>query len=140
MSCCKTMRRAKAGIPFAIGRLFLHAIETTGIGVGNGRIEGYIPRAFHQSSTVIFRQGNSQMPTLVKPRKKSQRVSANVPKHVKERLEEAAAWRGMSVSEFLISAAVREAEQVIERERLIRLSREDAKLVVSLMTSPPQPG
>ena len=80
------------------------------------------------------------MPTLVKPRKKPHRVSANVPKHVKKRLEEAAAWRGMSVSEFLVSAAVREAEQVIERERLIRLSREDAELVASLMTNPPKPG
>ena len=45
-----------------------------------------------------------------------------------------------AVGEFLISAAVREAEQVIERERLIRLSREDANLVVSLMTNPPKPG
>ena len=35
---------------------------------------------------------------------------------------------------------VREAEQVIERERLIRLSREDAELVFSLMTDPPKPG
>ena len=80
------------------------------------------------------------MPVLVKARKKSHRVTANVPKHVKERLVEAAAWRGVSVSEFLISAAVREAEQVIERERLIRLSREDAELVSSLMSNPPKPG
>ena len=34
------------------------------------------------------------------------------------KIEEAAAWRGVSVSKFLVDAAAKEADQVIQRERL----------------------
>ncbi|MCX7421629.1 MAG: DUF1778 domain-containing protein [Planctomycetia bacterium] len=73
------------------------------------------------------------------PKTKTKKISATLPAHVHERLEEAAAWRGVALSEFLVDAAVREAEQVIERERIIRLSQEDAKLIFSLMKNPPPP-
>lgn len=70
---------------------------------------------------------------------KSKKFSATVPHHVHERLQEAAACRGMTLNEFLVDAALREAEQVIERERQIRLSQEDTKLIFALMANPPAP-
>jgi len=66
-------------------------------------------------------------------------ISAEVPDCLRVKLEEAAQYKGMSIGSFVIDAAVREAEQVIERERLIRLSQEDAALVQSLLDHPPRP-
>ena len=66
-------------------------------------------------------------------------VSAEVPDHLRARIEEAASWKGMTVSNFIADAVAREADQVIEKERLIQLSHEDAELILSLLDNPPQP-
>lgn len=66
-------------------------------------------------------------------------VSAEIPDHLHARIEEAATWKGMTVSSFIADAVAREADQVIEKERLIKLSQEDAELILSLLDSPPQP-
>ena len=66
-------------------------------------------------------------------------VSAEFPDHLRARIEEAATWKGMTVSSFIADAVAREADQVIEKERLIQLSHEDAELISSLLDSPPQP-
>jgi uncharacterized protein (DUF1778 family) len=62
-----------------------------------------------------------------------------MPAHQRAKIEEAAAWRGVPVSSFVIDAAVREAEQVIQKERLIELTRNDAELIASLLDNPPEP-
>ncbi|MCC7420865.1 MAG: DUF1778 domain-containing protein [Planctomycetaceae bacterium] len=67
------------------------------------------------------------------------RISVSIPKGVMARLEEAAALRGVSVAVFLAEAASREADAVIEKERVIQLSREDAELIASLNENPPPP-
>jgi uncharacterized protein (DUF1778 family) len=64
-------------------------------------------------------------------------ISTEVPAHLRAKIEEAAAWRGVSVGNFVADAAAREAEEVIERERLIQLTREDSELVLSLLENPP---
>ncbi len=66
-------------------------------------------------------------------------ISADIPDHLRAKIEEAATWRGMSVSNFIADAAAKEAEQVIERERLIQLSHEDAERILALLDNPPQP-
>ena len=71
--------------------------------------------------------------------KSPSRITASVPGHIRARIEEAAAWRGVSVGAFVAEAASKEAEQVIERERLIHLSREDAEQVAALLENPPSP-
>lgn len=45
----------------------------------------------------------------------------------------------MSLAAFVADAAAKEAEQVIERERLIQLSRDDAEHVAALLENPPAP-
>jgi uncharacterized protein (DUF1778 family) len=67
------------------------------------------------------------------------RVTASVPDHIRARIEEAAAWKGVSVAAFVAEAAASLAEQVIERERSIQLSREDVDLIASLLENPPSP-
>ena len=58
---------------------------------------------------------------------------------MRAKIEEAAAWRGVSVDSFVVEAATKEAEYVIEKERHIQLSRADAELVMSLLDNPPPP-
>jgi uncharacterized protein (DUF1778 family) len=67
------------------------------------------------------------------------RITARVARHVQERLEAAAQWRGVPVNSFVIEAALREADNIIERERLIRLAEADAKFIIRLMEKPPAP-
>jgi uncharacterized protein (DUF1778 family) len=64
---------------------------------------------------------------------------ADIPDHLRAKIEEAAPWKGMSVSTFVANAAAKEAELIIEKERLIQLSREDAELILTLVDDPPQP-
>ena len=68
-----------------------------------------------------------------------QGITARIPRQACARIEEAAAWRGVSVSSFVAEAAAKEAEQVIEKERLLQLSRQDADLLASLLDNPPAP-
>jgi uncharacterized protein (DUF1778 family) len=74
-----------------------------------------------------------------KGRKDSGKITAEIPARVRARIEEAAAWRGVSLNRFLVDAAAREAEHVIEKERLFQLSREDAELMLTLLETPPSP-
>jgi len=66
-------------------------------------------------------------------------ISADVPDHLRAKIEEAATWKGMSVSSSVANAAAKEAEQIIEKERLIQLSQEDAEWILSLLDDGPQP-
>jgi len=72
-------------------------------------------------------------------RRSQQGITARISRQACARIEEAAAWRGVSVSSFVAEAAAKEAEQVIEQERLLPLSRQDAELVASLLDNPPAP-
>jgi uncharacterized protein (DUF1778 family) len=71
--------------------------------------------------------------------KPTARISASVPDHVRARIEEAAAWKGVTIGAFIADAAAKEAEQVIERQRLIQLTSEDAALIADLLENPPAP-
>ena len=66
-------------------------------------------------------------------------LSAEMTSPVRAKVEEAAAWRGVPVSSFVIEAAVKAADEVIERERLIQLTRADAEQILNLLDNPPEP-
>ena len=72
-------------------------------------------------------------------RNDSGKITAAIPAKVRARIEEAAAWRGVSVDRFLVEAAAKEAEHVIEKERLFQLTREDAEQILALLDQPPAP-
>jgi uncharacterized protein (DUF1778 family) len=70
--------------------------------------------------------------------KKSDRLTARIPQNIKNTLEQAANISGATLNQFVVQAALKEAKQVIESERVINLSERDANTVFSLLENPPQ--
>ena len=67
------------------------------------------------------------------------RVSARIPVQVQETLELAAAMVGATVNQFMVQTALREAERIIEQERVIRFSARDAEAFIQALENPPPP-
>lgn len=67
------------------------------------------------------------------------RITARVPAQVQETLEMAASMTGSTVNQFIVQTALREAERIIEQERVIRLSVDDAKAMLAVFDNPPMP-
>jgi uncharacterized protein (DUF1778 family) len=73
---------------------------------------------------------------LERPRK---RITARVSKDVQSTLEQAAELLGATVNQFVVQTAYQEAQRILERESVIRLSQKDARKILSLLDSPPKP-
>ncbi len=67
------------------------------------------------------------------------RITARVSDTVRDTLEQAAELMGSTVNQFVVQAAYVEAQRVIERESILRLSQEDARKVLWLLDQPPKP-
>ena len=67
------------------------------------------------------------------------RVTARLPASVKETLQKAADLTGATLNQFMVAAAVKEAQKVIQLELVIQLSSEEADKIFSLIENPPQP-
>ena len=72
---------------------------------------------------------------LQEPRK---RITARVSDTVRVTLEQAAELLGATVNQFVVQTAYLEAQRVIERESVIRLSQKDARKILSLLDNPPK--
>ena len=68
-----------------------------------------------------------------------QRITARVSPSVRDTLEQAAELLGATVNQFVVQTAYVEAQRVIERESVIRLSQQDAQKVLALLDHPPKP-
>ena len=64
-------------------------------------------------------------------------LTIRTPPLIHSRLAEAAARRGLSLNSFILHAATREADAVLEQERLLRLTEQDAKCILDLLDHPP---
>ncbi len=73
---------------------------------------------------------------IEEPRK---RITARVSGNVRETLERAAELIGSTVNQFVVQTAYQEAQRMIERELVIRLSQADSRKVLSLLDRPPKP-
>ena len=73
---------------------------------------------------------------MEEPRK---RITARVSESVRTTLEQAAELSGATVSQFVVQMAYQEAQRLIERESVIRLSQQDARKVLFLLDHPPKP-
>jgi uncharacterized protein (DUF1778 family) len=73
---------------------------------------------------------------MAEPRK---RITARVSDNVRVTLEQAAELLGATVNQFVVQTAYQEAQRVIERESVIRLSQKDARKVLALLDHPPKP-
>ena len=67
------------------------------------------------------------------------RITARVPMQVQQTLETAAGIVGATVNQFIVQTALREAERIIESERLIRLGERDAQAFFDALDNPPPP-
>ncbi|WP_298607430.1 DUF1778 domain-containing protein [uncultured Thiothrix sp.] len=67
----------------------------------------------------------------------SPRITARVDLETQDLLSRAAALAGMSsINSFVLSAAVEKANQIIEREQILKLSKHDAMLLVDALDQP----
>jgi uncharacterized protein (DUF1778 family) len=77
---------------------------------------------------------------MVIPDKKARkRTTARVPGEMRAILERAAELSGATVNQFIVQAAYQEAQRIVERETVIRLSQRDARKVLALLEVPPKP-
>ena len=67
------------------------------------------------------------------------RITARVSVAAQRTLETAAGLVGATVNQFIVQSALREAERVIEQERVIALSAENAVAFLSAIDNPPLP-
>jgi uncharacterized protein (DUF1778 family) len=67
------------------------------------------------------------------------RLVARIPVQTRKTIEAAARLQGASLNQFVVQAAWREAQDVLERESLLRLNREQTKRIVALLERPPKP-
>ena len=70
---------------------------------------------------------------------KQDRIGARVPHEGYETLCRAAELTGATVNQFLVQAALKEAQEVIERQEVIRLSPREWSWLLNLMENPPKP-
>lgn len=70
--------------------------------------------------------------------KKEERIDARLTSEAKQQIDQAAALQGRSTSDFMVQAALKEASQVIEQQRVVRLSVEESVALAKLMNSEPK--
>ncbi len=67
------------------------------------------------------------------------RITARVSLSIQEKLQEAADLTGATLNQFVVQTALEKAEQLLEREASINLTRKDAAMLFAMLqqTSPP---
>jgi len=76
------------------------------------------------------------MPTAIE---KKSRLVARIPPAVRKTIQAAADLEGASLNHFVVQAAHRQAQEILEREMIIRLNREQTRRVFDLLDKPPKP-
>lgn len=70
---------------------------------------------------------------------KKERVTARISQSVLEKIEYAAALQGATINQFLVSSALHNAEEIIEHERSVKLSNEEALRFMAMLEEPVKP-
>lgn len=70
--------------------------------------------------------------------KKEERIDARLTAEAKQQIDQAAALQGRSTSDFMVQAALKEASEVIEKQRIVRLTVEESIALAELMNSVPK--
>jgi len=69
----------------------------------------------------------------------TQRVSARVNPKVYETLSQAAELTGATLNQFIVRSAYEKAQEVIEKERFIRMTSRSASVFFETLDHPPKP-
>jgi len=70
---------------------------------------------------------------------RQERIGARISREAYDTLRHAAELTGATINQFLVQSVLKEAEAVIERERILRLSRRDCEKLLDLLENPPTP-
>lgn len=70
---------------------------------------------------------------------KKERITARIAQSAFEKIEYAAALQGATINQFLVNSALHNAEEIIEHERSIKLSNENALRFIAILEEPPMP-
>ena len=70
---------------------------------------------------------------------KNSRLVARIPSALRKTIQAAADLEGASLNHFVVHAAHRQAQEILERETIIRLNREQTRRVFELLDKPPKP-
>jgi len=70
---------------------------------------------------------------------KRDRITTRVSRNVRKRVEEAADMTGSNLNQFMVAAAMKEAERVIARERSIRIEEKYVADFFGSLDAPGQP-
>lgn len=68
-----------------------------------------------------------------------ERIPARMPSAVYDRVVEAAQAVGATLNQFLVQSALEKANEILERERVVKLFASSAKTVFDLVENPPPP-
>ena len=68
----------------------------------------------------------------------NERITARVNEEVKSTLAAAAELVGATLNQFLVQAALEKAESIIERERVVYLSKQDSEVFFEALDNPPE--
>ena len=77
------------------------------------------------------------MPTAAKA--KQERLQIRLDAHAKNVLQRAAGYRRKALSQFVLGAALEEAERVIQENEVVTLSGADWQVFYDALTNPPAP-
>lgn len=69
----------------------------------------------------------------------TKRINTRFPANLAEKIEYAAALRGVAVAAFIQEAVAERAERVIEAESHWQMTREESKNIAAMLAHPPQP-
>jgi uncharacterized protein (DUF1778 family) len=67
------------------------------------------------------------------------RITNRVPQPIALKLQEAADLTGATLNQFMVQAALEKAEKIIERETVIRFSKNDAAMLINMLDNPSKP-
>lgn len=70
---------------------------------------------------------------------RSERIQARATKHAKDVLERAAAIQGISLSDFIVSTALEQANRTLRAHEQLELSVRDSRAFAEALISPPAP-
>lgn len=68
----------------------------------------------------------------------TERVTTRINLQVKETLMTAAQLTGATLNQFVVHAALEKAQQLIEKDKMIKLSKSDAEVFFEALENPPQ--
>jgi uncharacterized protein (DUF1778 family) len=67
------------------------------------------------------------------------RITNRVPQPIALKLQEAADLTGATLNQFMVQAALEKAEKIIDREKTIYFSKNDAAMLINLLDNPSKP-